>query len=92
MRKVLFVTRADNKQGMGDLMGSLAIAEEFNSHGWHTDFRVEMNEAVEKVFKDAGFVAGYTQSNEYDVVIVNQLTTSRDDLTVLKEQYGRQSW
>lgn len=91
---ICFRTKGNHKQGMGDVMGSIAVAEEFRTRGLFPSFMVDNDEEALKAVQKAGFPAkgvacGCENSawdKEYfDIVIVNQLDTPLQQLTVIRD-------
>lgn len=92
-QKVSFRTKGSHRQGMGDIMGSLALAEEFKLQRHLVTFIIDNDiEAIHALKKTEYEFFVVKNSNEkeawrgkyYDISIVNQLTTSYRQLSVIK--------
>ncbi|MBF0557349.1 MAG: hypothetical protein HQL08_01060 [Nitrospirae bacterium] len=87
-------TKGNHKQGMGDVMGSIAIAEEFRTRGLLSSFIVDNDAEALSAVQRAGFYAKAVSHNfeasawdagYFDIVIVNQLNTPSEQLSVIKK-------
>ncbi len=93
---VCFRTKGNHKQGMGDVMGSLALAHEFRKRGHRVHFVIDNDrEAVEAIEKyefpfstvSADENAAWDESS-FDIIIVNQLVTPHDRLAAIRRHCG----
>lgn len=94
IRYIVFRTKGNHKQGMGDVMGSLALADAFSGHD--ILFIVDDDsEAVECVLKHNYKVKAvktleeellYLESFKPDAIIVNQLNNPKEFLQELKKR------
>jgi len=95
--EILFRTKGNHKQGMGDVMGSLAIAEAFRE-GNNQDkisFLIDNDhEPIKEIGKrdyminvaeDIGQEVSYIQSIQPDVIIVNMLKNDIERLELFKQ-------
>jgi spore coat polysaccharide biosynthesis predicted glycosyltransferase SpsG len=91
--KVLFKTRGGHKEGMGDIMISLAMAEEFRKNGIRSIvFVVNENEKVEEIITTKGFTVIHEdnfynsiQYHDIDILIANQLNTPFSEIEKLRK-------
>lgn len=93
--RIAFRTRGNHKQGMGDVMSSLALADAFRDHGHEILFVVDDDpEAVDCVSQCNYSVKpvqtqekefSYLESFKPDVIIVNQLNNPKIFLNELKK-------
>lgn len=93
-KKICFRTKGNHKQGMGDVMGSLALAEELRSRGHIVSFVVDDDIEAKDVIKKYGYdfivvktdTEDETWDNKYfDISIVNLLTTSYNQLSIIRQ-------
>ncbi len=93
-KKICFRTKGNHKQGMGDVIGSLALSEEFKSRGHIVNFIVDNDIEAIAVIKKFGYKVIMVKANNgnevwnkryFDVVIVNQLSTPWEQLSIIKQ-------
>lgn len=91
---VCFRTKGNHKQGMGDVMGSIAIAEELRKQGCFVSFIIDNDIETINTVRDSGFKfrtpipdrEDETWKGEYfDIAVVNQLTTPFQQLALIKK-------
>lgn len=97
-RKVIFRTRANHQQGMGDLLGCLAMAQEFLSRGAEIMMLAEPDPEAIECLNLAGLKHLYAQNNSNDVkiikavspdcLVVNMLQSDQKYLQSLKSYAG----
>ena len=83
MKRVAFRTKGNNMQGMGDILGSLSLAQEFSSRSYDVIFIIDNNKEAIEAVKSAGYKfltnGKKTETKLWlelpllDIVIVNQL-------------------
>jgi len=93
--RIIFRTEGNHKQGMGDLYGSLALADECVRNGDEVLFVISGGEAAGPTIADRGYrfhavesldgERKLTRSFHPDVIIVNKLDNPPDYVTALKE-------
>lgn len=98
MNTVIFRTKGNHRQGMGDVTGSIALAREFSSRTYKTTFLLDNDKEAIKPVKEAGYNVLPKRSNsenslwknlpKADIAIVNQLNTGYDTLNVIR-RYSR---
>ncbi len=96
--RIVIRTRGNHKQGMGDVIGSLAIAEEFTRQNNILTFVIDDDPDVSNTISDHGYrVECVTKETEEfalleslrpDAIVVNQLNNPVNYLTSLKERTG----
>jgi UDP-2,4-diacetamido-2,4,6-trideoxy-beta-L-altropyranose hydrolase len=78
---------------MGDVMGSLAIADEFRKRGYSVVFLIDNDIEAAAVIRETGFAFAAVElsaeenawmSMRHDAVVVNQLNTPIEKLSVIK--------
>jgi len=90
--KICFRTKGNHKQGMGDVTGSLALAEEFKSRDCQVSFLIDPDTETVDLIKTSDYEFHLIAKNStdaldnliFDIVIVNQLNTSSEELSWLK--------
>ena len=93
--KLVFRTEGSHKQGMGDIFGSIALAEAFQKETSAILFLVKDNRETKNVLHDKGFTFQVADKldeeidilSEYqpDVVIINKLDNPPDYIKILKQ-------
>lgn len=96
--RVVIRTSGNHKQGMGDVMGSLAIAEEFTRQNNRPTFIVDEDMEARNCISGHGYSVECVHKEEEelalleslrpDAVVVNQLNSPIDYLTNLKKRTG----
>lgn len=91
--RIVFRTEGNHRQGMGDVWGSLAIAEMCAASGAQVGFMCSGGEAVDAV-RQAGYACDVVSSAQEeqtavaqrkpDVIVVNQLQTSPECIRAFK--------
>ncbi len=90
---ICFRTKGNHKQGMGDVTGSIAIAEEMRRRGLSPSFIVDNDQEALSAVQKAGFpTKGIAHGSEhsawdkgqFDIVIVNQLNTPFEQLSIIR--------
>ena len=94
--KVLFKTKGGHKEGMGDVMSSLSLAEEFRKKGHEALFVINSNKTVKKIILENNFeniTAGISIAFEkllsgrsIDIAILNQMNTPENEALIFKNQ------
>ena len=93
--RVILRTKGGHKQGMGDIMGSLALADAFQDRGVETLFIVDDGKEALRCIKDHGYRVIPTKNDGEEtsylkffsphVILVNQLNNPRRYLENLKK-------
>jgi len=91
---ICFRTKGNHNQGMGDVMGSLAIADELRRRGYSVVFLIDNDIEAAAAIRKMGFTfftaAEFSTEEEawisihYDAVVVNQLSTPVERLSIIK--------
>lgn len=90
---VCFRTKGSHKQGMGDVTGSLAIADELLRRGFSPSFIIDNDAEAVQAVSSAGFrieavVTGEEEAayagRHFNAIVVNQLNTPYETLRVIK--------
>ena len=99
MKRVAFRTKGNNMQGMGDILGSLSLAQEFSSRSYDVIFIIDNNKEAIEAVKSAGYKfltnGKKTETKLWlelpllDIVIVNQLNTPRGVLETIKRHCNK---
>ncbi len=94
MKSVAFRTRGNHSYGMGDIMGSIALARKFMKENFDILFVIDNDQEAIQVIKEGGYnFKTVKESSEkslwgkiglVDVVIVNMLNSSRSLLSTIK--------
>lgn len=95
--KILFVTKGGHAQGMGDIVGSLNLANSLNDLNNEISFIIEKNrESRHAISLLYNYLYEYETkedffnhdlfNNYFDIIIVNQLNTNEDYLRFLKNK------
>jgi len=94
MKKIIFRTKGNHKQGMGDITSSIALANEFSRKSYKIFFFIDNDKEAIKCVQEAGYnlLLKHRKSEEslwnnlgtVDISIVNQLNTGYDTIKVIR--------
>ncbi len=93
IKTVCFRTKGNHKQGVGDLLGSIALAEEFRRRGHRVCFVVDADkECLEYLKKNDFQFIPVKNGNEkkswqkryFDIAVVNQMNSSKEQLALIR--------
>lgn len=90
---ICFRTKGNHKQGMGDVISSLSIAEEFRLKGHLLSFIIDNDSEAITLIKKFGYNFIVVKNNEgkiwrkkyFDMVIANQLTSPYEQLFLIRQ-------
>lgn len=96
--KILFKTKGGHKEGMGDVISSLAVARELRKAGSGVSFLINNNKNVINSVSGDRFVfetpeggteiGSYVKGKSFDIVVLNQLDTPVAETLLLKRASG----
>jgi spore coat polysaccharide biosynthesis predicted glycosyltransferase SpsG len=93
-KTISFRTKGNHRQGMGDVTGSLTIAEELRKRGYNVSFVINDDKAAIDMVLEAQFSFSVVENEKeedvwnsyfYDLIVVNQLNTNIDQLSIIRK-------